>query len=369
MTFNQQKQYDQYLAQRVADDLDERSLNGTYIYFMAWVLVGGGTGFHKTEPFFFWTVSTILLASGLFRLGCHLYFEKFPTANLRLRTILQYVNIYTPTLVYSYIFALTFTSEEFKPLFLYILMIICALLRAGTSIFAPRKLLSISFIFMLIIPAFFAALIAEQSQPVEAILLTLYAIYMSVQASRLNREYMTLIEQHFQLRQLNQQDGLTGIANRRCFDQTLELFWNTHLRTQAPLSLLLIDIDHFKQVNDTYGHAAGDEVIIEIASILKRTFRRETDLVARIGGEEFGVLIAVNKLDKVQEIAERICSRTAKRTVEHDEHDINVTISIGIASTTPDLNKNTTELYKLADQCLYRAKRNGRNRVEYEYLD
>lgn len=69
MTFNQQKQYDQYLAQRVVDDLDERSLNGSYIYFMAWVLVGGGTGFHKAEPFFFWTVSIILLASGLFRLN------------------------------------------------------------------------------------------------------------------------------------------------------------------------------------------------------------------------------------------------------------------------------------------------------------
>jgi diguanylate cyclase (GGDEF)-like protein len=219
---------------------------------------------------------------------------------------------------------------------------------------------------MLTVPPFFAAILSDNGQRLEAMMLALYSIYMVIQASRLNREYLKLIEQQFQLSQLNQQDGLTGIANRRCFDHTLVHFWKTHVRTQAQLSLMIIDIDHFKQVNDSYGHAAGDEVIIEVANILRARCKRETDLVARIGGEEFAVLIAINNFDTVQEIAEKIRRKVEKTTIEHDDHFINITISIGIAYTVPDLNKDTANFYKLADQCLYRAKENGRNRIESE---
>ena len=262
---------------------------------------------------------------------------------------------------------MTMYSAVFEQLFLYILMAVLALLSAGSSIFAPRKELSITYIAVLIIPAFFAALITDNNKLLEAMLLALYSLYMFVQASRLNGEYLTLIQQQFQLQQLNQIDGLSGIANRRCFDHTLVHFWKTHIRTQARLSLILIDIDHFKQVNDTYGHAAGDEVIIETGNVLKTTCKRETDLVARIGGEEFGVLIATNEVDQVKEIAEKIRRKIETTPIEHDGQLINFTISLGIASTIPALDKNTSDFYKAADKCLYSAKERGRNRIEFEY--
>ena len=366
MMLDQPKQFRNYLTDHILNDIDQRTLNGTYIYFLAWILIGGSTGFHKIDPVFFWSTSVVLLVAGIFRLGCHLYFRKNQQASTKWRTILQYVNVLIPTTVYSVIFAMTLYSDVFEPLFLYILMAIFAFLSAGGSIFAPRKELSITYIAVLTIPAFFAALITDNDKLLEAMLLALYSLYMIVQASRLHGEYLTLIQQQFQLQQLNQLDGLSGIANRRCFDHTLVHFWKTHIRTQAQLSLLLIDIDHFKQVNDTYGHAAGDEVIIEVANVLKATCKRETDLVSRIGGEEFGVLIATNDITQVREMAEKIRRKIESSSLEHDGQLINFTISIGISSTVPDLNKNTSDFFKVADRCLYKAKENGRNRIEFE---
>jgi len=362
--FNQTQQYGEYLSEQVVKDIDQRTRSGTYIYFFAWVLIGVGTGFHKTEPVFFWVITTVLFIAGLFRLGSQLYFKLHPQMSLKKKTYLQFINVLIPTSVYSYVFALTFSSATFQQLFLYILMTIFALLSAGTSIFAPRRELSITYIAVLTVPPFFAAIFSDYGRQLEAMMLALYSIYMLVQAGRLNHEYLKLIEQQFQLNQLNQQDGLTGIANRRCFDQTLVHFWKTHIRTKAQLSFIIIDIDFFKAINDKYGHAAGDEVIIEVANVLSSSCKRETDLVARIGGEEFGVLIAINNFEQVKSMAEKIRQKIENTKIEHDGQCINVTVSIGIATMIPDHNKDTSELYKQADQCLYRAKENGRNCIE-----
>lgn len=366
MTSNQPAQFNSYLQQQVVKDIDQRTVNGTYIYFVAWCLIGGGTGFYEVEPLFFWTMASILLIAGLFRLGCYFYFQKNHQVSIQKQKHLQFVNVFIPTSVYSVIFAMTMSSSNFEPLFLYVLMVVFALLSAGTSIFAPRKELSVLFIAVLTIPPILVALLSNNDKLLEATMLSLYSLYMLIQAGRLSGEYLTLIEQQFQLQQLNQLDGLSGIANRRCFDDTLVLFWKTHIRTEAQLSLLLIDIDHFKQVNDTYGHAAGDEVIIEVANVLKSSCKRETDLVARIGGEEFAVLIAINDFEQVKQIAERIRQRIETTRLEHDGQLINFTISIGIANTIPELNKNSSDYYKTADRCLYTAKESGRNRIECE---
>jgi diguanylate cyclase (GGDEF)-like protein len=160
-------------------------------------------------------------------------------------------------------------------------------------------------------------------------------------------------------------DGLTQVANRRQLDQRLQVEWNRALRQGQPLSFLLLDIDHFKAVNDTYGHQAGDDCLIALAATCSAEIPRSCDLLARYGGEEFGVLLPSTPEPGAQQVAERL--RTAvERTPVHSgavEDALSLTVSIGYASMTPRQNEQPSELIRRADEALYAAKKAGRNRT------
>ncbi len=160
-------------------------------------------------------------------------------------------------------------------------------------------------------------------------------------------------------------DSLTGIANRRLFDTTLEQALSHAKRAQVPLSLLYIDIDYFKHYNDHYGHPAGDHALQQVAQEIAGSARRDTDLVARIGGEEFAMLLAETELGGAYQVAERLLQAIAELAIEHRASKISdhLTLSIGIASMLPTTETQCCEYVKLADKALYRAKSEGRNRV------
>lgn len=190
------------------------------------------------------------------------------------------------------------------------------------------------------------------------------------------RNYLAMKQQNDKLRLLSSLDGLTGIANRRIFDETLDHEWLRTCRNGFPLSLLMIDVDNFKSYNDLYGHLAGDECLITIAQILKSCVKRPGELVARYGGEEFVVLAPHCSADQALKLAEMIRSEIVSKAINHEASDTEafITISIGVAcSTTFDLglhegqaSSNLTkavDLLQLADKALYNAKKLGRNRV------
>jgi diguanylate cyclase (GGDEF)-like protein len=156
-------------------------------------------------------------------------------------------------------------------------------------------------------------------------------------------------------------DGLTGIFNKQVFHDCLCREFHRCCDLREPLSLAIMDLDLFKQVNDRMGHPAGDYVLQEVASLLKGTFRR-TDLFARYGGEEFGVLLPHTNLQEARTVAERI-----RNSIEHHPFNFQgdtfpLTTSIGVAELTDNL-KDSDELLSCADKALYRAKQEGRNRV------
>lgn len=166
------------------------------------------------------------------------------------------------------------------------------------------------------------------------------------------------------LESLSQTDGLTGVANRRHFDQTLRHTWRVHIRHQQPLTLLLIDIDYFKKFNDTYGHIAGDDCLKLVAKTLQRVINRPTDFFARYGGEEFIIIIEGDIKEGVT-IAEKARLAISQLQLAHSESDYNhITISLGIASVVPQLNSVPIELIQKADDALYKSKDNGRNCYE-----
>ena len=156
-------------------------------------------------------------------------------------------------------------------------------------------------------------------------------------------------------------DPLTGLYNRRYFEQALTEYLAAFSRAGAPLGLLTLDIDHFKSVNDNYGHDAGDVVLRELARVLKG-LTREHDIVARTGGEEFAILAPFATIEQVRPFAERLCRMVSNMRVDVGRVVLRPTVSIGLATTLEGVG-DAGGLIKLSDERLYLAKQTGRNRV------
>jgi two-component system cell cycle response regulator len=167
-----------------------------------------------------------------------------------------------------------------------------------------------------------------------------------------------------QLYESSMRDPLTDLHNRRFFDQRLREEFAFATRHQAPLSVILLDLDHFKKVNDTWGHPAGDEVLRQVAALIKRCLRRE-DVASRFGGEEFGVVVRTESHEGARAVAERMRKRLVETPIYHEGKLIPVTTSAGVATAAPPhLYESPAALLAAADQALYRAKAAGRNRIE-----
>ena len=171
------------------------------------------------------------------------------------------------------------------------------------------------------------------------------------------------------LKLISQQDELTGIANRRHFNEVFQTEWSTFKRHQRPLSLISIDVDYFKQFNDCYGHVAGDRCLQQLSAALQAALSRPTDLVARYGGEEFIVLLPETDLDGAMHLAQKINVQLQNLNIAHASSSVapHVTVSMGLVCILND-SYQKEDLLKAVDNCLYRAKDLGRNRVETQLL-
>lgn len=188
----------------------------------------------------------------------------------------------------------------------------------------------------------------------------------------LAREFQRLLthQQHqtATLTELSQHDPLTKLANRRLLDEHLVRTLDKARRAQTPVTLMMLDIDYFKTYNDYFGHSAGDEALITLADTMAQHFKRPKQLVARIGGEEFVVVLPGLAGERAVTLAEKLRSAIEKLALRHPTSPISkhVTISIGIAVSRPEQPREATELMHAADMALYRAKHAGRNTVQFE---
>jgi len=178
------------------------------------------------------------------------------------------------------------------------------------------------------------------------------------------RQHMQTIRQLRMIKRLGVIDPLTDIPNRRGFNERLEIEWAHAIRDKTILSILMIDIDHFKNYNDTYGHPQGDVLLQAIAGIFRQTIVRSTDHAARWGGEEFAVLLPGTNIEGALKIAERIRSDVEKTAIPcADGSETHVTISIGVYSQSPEPGDLSSDFVIKADRALYTAKESGRNKV------
>lgn len=212
-----------------------------------------------------------------------------------------------------------------------------------------------------------------------AALLVIYMVLMYVSALRYHNQLAhslqirfdnerlagQLAESNSQLMHLADTDELTGLYNRRSLDKHLSSEWSRACRAQIPLSVLLLDVDFFKQYNDSYGHHAGDECLVRVADILLEHAQRSNDMCARYGGEEFAIILPETNSENALRIAEAIRTDLESQQIPHATSTIGkvVTLSIGVSSIIPGQPEYSDRLLQAADKALYLAKNQGRNRV------
>ncbi len=167
------------------------------------------------------------------------------------------------------------------------------------------------------------------------------------------------------LEELSFKDGLTGIANRRMFDSILETEWADARRNQSPISLIMLDIDYFKQYNDEYGHIQGDVCLTRVAGILNSASSRPRDFVARIGGEEFAIILPETDEASARKVAERCRIAIEQEKIPHAKSGVSdyLTLSMGLSTAIPGQSDTALSLVEQADKSLYQAKNQGRDRI------
>ncbi len=197
------------------------------------------------------------------------------------------------------------------------------------------------------------------------------ALIDAVRLKFLNEQLLTYLKGvNDRLKELTVIDELTKVANRRSLDENLEREWSRAKRTNTPISLLMIDLDYFKQYNDEYGHVKGDECLIFIAQYLKDNLNRPGDFIARYGGEEFSIIMPDTNLSGAINFAEKIHSGVRELNIPNPRSEISkyLTISIGIASVVPNNTDSYMDLIYTSDKALYNAKNDGRNIIRTKEL-
>ncbi|WP_460123219.1 diguanylate cyclase [Pseudomonas sp. S2_C03] len=180
-----------------------------------------------------------------------------------------------------------------------------------------------------------------------------------------------LIRLQKQLEEYSFQDGLTGIANRRMFDTVLEREWANAQRTGLPLSLIILDIDYFKQYNDHYGHIKGDECLRQVAKTLSQAANRPRDFIARIGGEEFIWLLPETDAESAKRVANKCLHLIRQQQIAHEHSAVSslLSLSLGVGTTSAPLQATALSFVEQVDKLLYKAKHQGRMRAEFADFD
>ena len=169
------------------------------------------------------------------------------------------------------------------------------------------------------------------------------------------------------LKEISATDGLTNLLNRRAFEELFRNEYKRAYREKSSIALLMIDLDHFKRINDQYGHPFGDLCLIKAAELVRASIRRPQDVAARYGGEEFILLLPNTDLEGAACIAQTLLANLAQTIVSDGQHQVFMTASIGAASQIPDNDSSREALLKTADLNLYAAKENGRNQVVWDH--
>ncbi|MDY6904247.1 MAG: GGDEF domain-containing protein [Thermodesulfobacteriota bacterium] len=359
------------INRRVLEDLAYRSMPGMYFYIVGTVVVLTVDGFYKRHVKFSIIFLVAMLLISVFRLGQFYFFNRLNRLNRKLSTRAFYISVCATAMIWGLSFAYYMAHPEETASNVIMVTSTVGLTAGAVVAFNPAWYIAVTYNILMLLPAVIVMNVLGINLPLVCLIL-LYALYMTIIASRGNREYWHALEnEHLlwlkneEIRKISRIDGLTGLYNRRYLDEIFNKGWKAAERSGTSISLIICDIDHFKRINDTYGHPAGDLFLKQIARLLGHIVKRETDFIARYGGEEFVVLMINVEKDDTRQIAEMIHSEVRKMRVTYENQEMAVTISLGVVVGVPGRGETTETFLKKADDALYQAKKAGRDRVVF----
>jgi len=357
------------LNPRVTLDLKKRSTIGIGFYFIVMWIILFSHRYYERHPEFSGIFLFFVIGICLLRLLHIAVYQRIPPKFRKLNTVLFLLSIALTALIWGVgcaSFMIQDGESDTKMLVVICTMGLCS---GGAVAYIPELRLSILFSFlMLAIPI--SAMVFHHADTPLALSMSIYLIYLCLMAYRGNREYWDALENEYLLEEkskdvekISRVDGLTGLYNRRYFDEVFAFEWSRSMRNQTPISLIICDIDHFKRVNDQYGHLAGDEYLKAMAIIIRRLFKRKIDITARFGGEEFIILLGDESSQNVCKLAETLRVMVQGFCLEYEGKSIRTTISLGTATHIPQHTDRQGILISRADKALYQSKSSGRNRT------
>ncbi len=357
------------ISKQLNSDIAKRSITGSFIYIVIWLFIIVPSEFYAIEPMLVTGASIAITFLAIARVALAFSFERLYTAMPLMWSVLFYSVVLISGGIWGTLCTLAVTSPVFEPISFAIIVSTAGLTGGGSASLAPLRSLALLYDALMLMPC--AVTIFFFKSDYDIIIGLIFLSYWIGLYSVTNIQYHEywaalkgsfLLKKHADdLKKLNTIDGLTGIRNRKHFDDELTRGWKRALRNRNPISMVLMDIDHFKAINDRYGHLAGDECLKGISKILASVIQRETDTLARYGGEEFAVILPDISEGTAIQLAEKIRLTVENATVKYSDITIPMTISLGVSSIIPNTSLCEEDLITSADRALYQAKKDGRN--------
>lgn len=363
------------LSQEMVDTY-RRALTGGPFYAAAWLLVGLYGGAFSRAPLVSWGLLLTFVGLAIWRF-LHRPLHDAPGPRVARWLYLHWAIVLFTTALWGGLFCWTTLDLRFGEARTTALLFTLGLTTAIAHAFSMRRDFALAGVALLSLPGLsLLLLMGDPADRANALMMAVYLLYVLIALVRSHAEYQQRLDLDQELR--NQRDlfsrqsridPLTELANRRQFADILENAVAHSRISGASLALLLLDVDHFKQVNDNHGHAVGDACLLAIARRLYDGFSGAGDLAARVGGEEFGVVLQGHEIEEAMERAERFRASLVEDPIVLDGTVLAMTVSIGVAGFNPDLHADVDALYHTADSAVYRAKAEGRNRVCRDMLE
>lgn len=365
------------LGKRALLDVSARTIRGVFAYALGWLLVcQGGDFFQEHRAFVLWNLAGLSLI-GVFRFTLHRRFRHYLDHNFSVSVAVFRFLVMCNGLHWGILLAIGMTWREAEDIRPFITPVSIALMMAGTIVMAIERVVALAFPVAVMVPAMVAMMFDINSTNAVfvaaaagflayawAISRVLSADYWDAQRAR-----FLLEDRARELEQVSLTDALTRIPNRLFLDRRLPVAWLEARRQQYPLALALIDLDHFKRINDTHGHPVGDRCLQEVATALRDELLRPSDMVARYGGEEFIVVMPDTDEAGAMAVAQRMRERVKATIVHHQGLSIRLSCSVGLCVTVPRSADGAEQLVQHADEALYRSKSMGRDRVTMQAYD
>lgn len=368
-----QSYHDQLQAQAL-NDLSNRGKSGIIMYIVVWLIISLTYGLQDSHPTFFQLNTALFVLLAVLRVAHLALVQKNLVNRTAFYSLWFNFNILVCSLHWGLLVAWIFYDDSLSAVQSTFMIITPAFALGGACTLSISSEIRVLYPTLMFAPLIAVFIFEADTQHYLLAGLSTFALFYIFASSRSSHKdyweaitnYMVAEERAELMERLSITDQLTQIHNRLHFDSEFSLEWRRSTRLHSTLSVLMIDIDHFKSINDQYGHVFGDECLKAIAHTISIQAKRPNDCVARYGGEEFVVLLPNTNDSGAQIIAQRMINAVEQIQLQAGEKNISLTISIGGASVRPTTKEDKSALIKRADSALYEAKRSGRNRYRAE---